>query len=171
MAKRRSLTPMLPGSSFPICQKKAIRFTATPTKAPYSAMETFTAYNGAMYRGASCIFTPRAGMFSGAIQAISVNNQNQNIMKFVVFQYMEEEVILVPGISPGEYHFNEECYNSLGDAFEAAISYVDLQKTKYHTIKDLGVAIMDRAIDVDNDGQQRMDYKVLATLICNYEPK
>jgi hypothetical protein len=72
----------------------------------------------------------------------------------------------------GGFCFEGSHTQTLGEALEKAVSYVDaLHETKYHTIKEIGDAISSMALDTDKDGMTRMDYDILEILLSNYEPK
>ena len=146
---------------------------ASPAKAPFSDMGNFTAYNGATRRRVNYFSTRHAGMCSGAIQVISVNNQNQNIMKSYIINYRRLNIGIHESQLGGVY-FRGIQHQSVGEAFESAVKYVDsLYETKYHSVDAFNDAVMKHAfkVNVKKGGEAYLDNQVLAILLDNYEPK
>ena len=110
-------------------------------------------------------------MCSGVIQVISVNNQNQNIMKSYIINYRRINIGIHESQLGGVY-FKGIQHQSAGEAFESAVKYVDsLYETKYHSVDAFNDAVMKHAFNVKKGGEAYLDNQVLAILLDNYEPK
>jgi hypothetical protein len=110
-------------------------------------------------------------MFSGATQVISVNNQNQNIMKYYNIVYRKLN-ITIHEAHTGGFYFKTNRSETLGEAFEEAVKYVDLlHETKYHSVEAFSDALNKHALVARSQGQNLFNNRVLEILLDNYEPK
>ena len=72
----------------------------------------------------------------------------------------------------GGVYFRGIEHQSVGEAFESAVKYVDsLYETKIHSVEAFSDAVMKHAYKVRNGGDTYLDRQVLAILLDNYEPK